>query len=411
MRFWLLLLSLFLSSDLLAQTTGLSGFDLRTFRPPADGSGVLNLYGSRTLGQWQFHLGSVNDTTNGLLAAVNPVTGQSVTVVNDLFTDNFLFAIGLTDFFQAGIGIPTIYFERGTDFNTGSRFTTAAFGDIALELKLRLLKDANALPGLAIASITTLPSGDTGKFTGYSSVTQEAKLIVDKKIGPVYLAANVGYRTLERTQVVNLDIDDMITYGGGFAWTLPFGQGALDFLAEVDGSTVARNAAELTSPLQWLIGLRQRVFEGLTFEVAGGRGITNSVPGNDWRVVAGIHFTSRKPGEKEEEERKPITLETIYFRFNQDKIRPQYEKKLDAVAEYLKSRKKVRIKIRGHADQEGKYNQELSQRRAENVARALEDRGVKRKRLTVEALGSGEPASESRTRQGKAQNRRVEILE
>lgn len=398
-------------TSLPAQTTGLSGFDLRTFRPPADGSGILNLYGSKTLGRWQFHLGSVNDTTNGLLAATNPVTGQAVSVVNDLFTDNFLFAIGLTDFFQAGIAVPTVYFERGADFNTGNRFTTAAFGDIALEFKLRLLKDANALPGLAIASITTLPSGDTGKFTGYSSVTQEAKLIVDKKIGPVYLAANVGYRTLKRTQVINLDIDDMITYGGGFTWTLPFGQGAVDFLAEVDGAMVARNRTELTSPLQWLIGLRQRVFEGLTFEVGGGRGITNSVPGNDWRVVAGIHFTSRRPGEREGEEARPIPLETIYFRFNQDKVQPKYEKKLDAVAEYLKSHKKVRIKIRGHSDQEGKYNQELSQRRAENVAKALEGRGVKRKRMTVEALGSDEPASESRTREGRSKNRRVEILE
>jgi outer membrane protein OmpA-like peptidoglycan-associated protein len=395
---------------LLAQTTGLSGFDLRLFRPPADGGGILNIHGSRTLARWQFHVGSVSDTANGLLVATNPTAGQSVAVVEDLFVDNFLFAIGLTDFFQAGLVIPTIYFEEGANFNTGNRFITASFGDVALELKLRLLKGEGALPGLALASITTFPSGDTGKFTGYSNVTHEAKLIVDKKIGPVSLAVNAGYRVLERTQVVNLDIDDMITYGGGFAWTLPFGMGGLDFLAEVDGATVARNRTELTSPLQWLVGLRQRIFEGLTLDVGGGRGITNSVPGNDWRVVAGLHFTSRRPGEREEE---PIRLETIYFRFNQDKIQKKYEKKLDVVAEYAKSQKRIRMKVRGHADGEGteEYNQELSRRRAENVANALEARGVKRKGMTVEAIGSREPAAENRTRQGKAKNRRVEILE
>jgi len=286
---------------LAAATTGLSGFDLGLFRPPADRSGVLNVHGAGTLDQWQFSLGTLSDTSHNLLNAVNP-SGQKVQVVSDYFVNDTQFAVGLTKFLEVGIDLPIVYFEQGQNFETLDTFETASFGDIAFDIKLGALKGGKFLPGLALISVTTVPSGSTEKFTGYSSVTEEVRLAVDKKIGPVYLVANGGYRTLKRTQVVGLNIDDMAVYGAGFAWTLPFGHGKMDFLGEVDGSTVLTHSDERTSPLEWLVGLRQRVLESMSFELAGGSRINGGF-GGDWRFLAGIHFTSaplekRLPEEK-----------------------------------------------------------------------------------------------------------------
>jgi hypothetical protein len=273
-----------------AQTTGLSGFDLRLFRPPADGSGFLNLHGSRPLGRWKFSLGTVSDTSQGMLKVTNPLTGDTVKAVDSYFSDTLAGAVGLADFFQVGLTVPTVYYEQGEHFETGESFTAASFGDIGLEMKLSLLKDSGLRPGIALVSVTTFPSGSTEKFTGYSNVSQEAKLVVDKKIGPVTLIGNGGYRAIERTQVADLDMDDLITYGAGFSWSLPWG--GLDLIAEADGALVARNPRGRTSPLEWLAGLRQRVFEGLSLEFAGGSGVGSGVGGGDFRIVAGLRFRS-----------------------------------------------------------------------------------------------------------------------
>ena len=213
---------------------------------------------------------------------------------------------------------------------------------------------------------------------------------------------------MKMTQVANLDIDDMVTYGGGFAWTLPFAQRGTYLIAEVDGTTVVRNPRKLTSPIEWLAGVRQRVFDGLNVEVAGGRGITSSVGGGDWRIVAGLHWSPTLKAEARGE--KEVLLETVYFGFNKDKFLPKYNPRFDTVAEKIKADKK-RIKIRGHTDTEGteEYNVDLSRRRARGVEGYLVEKGVRK--TATEAVGSKEPVTGNQTAKDKAKNRRVEILE
>ncbi len=405
----LLIFLLGFSSESSAQSTGLSGFDLRLFRPPADGSGVLNVHGSEVLDQGRFHIGIVTDASHALLAATNPVTGQSIRVVNTMVTSNLQGALGITRFFQAGLNLPVIFFEQGTDFNTAQGFKTASVGDISLDLKFALLRDKGRRPGIALISTTTFPSGDTGKFTGDPQETEEIRLAADKTIGPLYLAANAGYRTVGRSQRANLDIDDMMTFGAGVAWTLPIAKRSMDLMGEVDGAHVFRASQELTTPVEWLVGCRKRFSHGMTAQVGGGRGITDGIGGGQWRVVAGLHWS---PGiSPRAEEEKEVLLETVYFRFDKDRFRPKYEPRLKTVAEKVKG-KKGSLKLRGHTDREGTeaYNNDLSRRRAETVWQSLIRLGVPEGRMAIGALGSKEPASENQTKEGKSRNRRVEIL-
>jgi outer membrane protein OmpA-like peptidoglycan-associated protein len=70
------------------------------------------------------------------------------------------------------------------------------------------------------------------------------------------------------------------------------------------------------------------------------------------------------------------------------------------------------LKIVGHTDNTGKvdYNQTLSEKRAKSVYDYLLQQGVSSKRMIYEGKGIHEPVADNSTVEGRAKNRRVEIL-
>lgn len=59
---------------------------------------------------------------------------------------------------------------------------------------------------------------------------------------------------------------------------------------------------------------------------------------------------------------------------------------------------------------EAAYNKLLSQRRAESVQQALVARGIDVSRLAAEGMGEEKPVAENKTPEGRARNRRVELI-
>lgn len=88
------------------------------------------------------------------------------------------------------------------------------------------------------------------------------------------------------------------------------------------------------------------------------------------------------------------------------------QKRIDAVARQLKGYQDAVIVVVGHTDNRGSTasNRELSQERAGAVAEALVARGISRARLTVRGVADAQPAASNDTTQGRALNRRIEIL-
>jgi outer membrane protein OmpA-like peptidoglycan-associated protein len=70
------------------------------------------------------------------------------------------------------------------------------------------------------------------------------------------------------------------------------------------------------------------------------------------------------------------------------------------------------IRIEGHTDSSGSSNANLalSQKRAEAVRDALVASGVEASRITVVGLGSERPVAANDTAEGRARNRRVDII-
>jgi OOP family OmpA-OmpF porin len=97
--------------------------------------------------------------------------------------------------------------------------------------------------------------------------------------------------------------------------------------------------------------------------------------------------------------------------FNKAQIRPDSLPLLDEAAAALKGRSDLRIIVSGHADSKGseERNWKLSMRRARKVRDYLVNFGVTDYQIMVVAKGASQPVASNATREGRAQNRRVEI--
>jgi OOP family OmpA-OmpF porin len=81
------------------------------------------------------------------------------------------------------------------------------------------------------------------------------------------------------------------------------------------------------------------------------------------------------------------------------------------VAASLAARPDVRVEVQGHTDNTGSraVNMRLSKARADAVEKFLEANGVSPSQLTVKGYGPDKPIASNKTKDGRAQNRRVEL--
>lgn len=93
-------------------------------------------------------------------------------------------------------------------------------------------------------------------------------------------------------------------------------------------------------------------------------------------------------------------------------INPAVQADLRDVAQSLVRYPDSTVRVIGHADSDGsaEYNQDLSERRANAVADQIQAGGVPYNRLQVLGRGEDQPVASNLTPEGKAQNRRVEIV-
>jgi OmpA-OmpF porin, OOP family len=105
---------------------------------------------------------------------------------------------------------------------------------------------------------------------------------------------------------------------------------------------------------------------------------------------------------------------TLYINFDTNKadIKPDDKPALSEVATMLSKDKSMHISIEGHTDNVGNAaaNKSLSEKRAQSVMAALVAGGIDVKRLQAKGFGSEVPVADNRADEGKAKNRRVELV-
>jgi iron complex outermembrane recepter protein len=105
-----------------------------------------------------------------------------------------------------------------------------------------------------------------------------------------------------------------------------------------------------------------------------------------------------------------IRLQGVNFATNSADLIPESDAILDNVAGQLKAYPQLVIQVRGYTDNRGsaKYNQDLSQRRAESVMQYLRQHGVTNS-MTAKGYGKEDPIADNSTKDGQLTNRRVTL--
>ena len=107
-----------------------------------------------------------------------------------------------------------------------------------------------------------------------------------------------------------------------------------------------------------------------------------------------------------------LTLGNVLFDSGGATLKPGADELVSRLSQFMQSHPDIKVRIEGHTDSIGSdsYNEALSQRRAESVASALENRGISAARIQAVGRGKFAPVAGNDTPAGRQQNRRVEII-
>ena len=109
-----------------------------------------------------------------------------------------------------------------------------------------------------------------------------------------------------------------------------------------------------------------------------------------------------------------VALEVnVLFEHNSSVLRSAFDSELGVAAATLRDNPQLRATVEGHTDSTGedRYNQWLSERRAESVRSLLVDReGVNPAQINAQGFGEARPVADNNTSEGRAKNRRVELV-
>jgi outer membrane protein OmpA-like peptidoglycan-associated protein len=413
-----------------------------------------------------FGLGSL-DWGHHMLSLGNGATPYSI---NNLVSATLVGAIGIPIHglhLEAGISLPVSIVD-----GTGTRVDGQGVGDLAFQLKLRVL---HAGPfGLAAIAGASLPTANE-QFAGNPGVTPQFTGVADLDLGRVRFAVNGGVRLSQTTSVTEMGVTGpmgTITYGN----TLPYGAALayavvpekVELVGEVFGA-MPLGQHENYDPLEAMGGVKVYLAKNSYLSIGAGRGLVTEGGNPDARAFIGIVFEPKpaavrhaaieddnvvavapppaKPPEDEadrdgdgvpdKDDKCPdepgpsynqgcperefavvtdsniVPLRSIEFEFDSAKLKDSATPVLDSVVQALKDNADIkRVEVQGHTDERGDdaYNLDLSDRRAASVMQYLVAHGIAADRLESHGYGETRPIDPAHNEAAWTKNRRVEFV-
>ena len=134
---------------------------------------------------------------------------------------------------------------------------------------------------------------------------------------------------------------------------------------------------------------------------------------SEQRTAAALTSLASLASLKQEERGLVLTLSgSVLFQSAKSTLMPPAQVKLDQVAHALLAIPARNLVVEGYTDSQGSdaYNQDLSQRRADAVRDYLVQKGYPAGRVQAQGRGKGSPIANNNSAEGRANNRRVEIV-
>ena len=107
-----------------------------------------------------------------------------------------------------------------------------------------------------------------------------------------------------------------------------------------------------------------------------------------------------------------VILYDILFDYDKATLKQESDKQLQYIVTLLLQNPELKVEIQGHSDDEGEeaYNLTLSDKRANTVLQYLQLFGIGSERLLSKGYGESQPVATNDTEEGRAKNRRVELV-
>jgi len=151
--------------------------------------------------------------------------------------------------------------------------------------------------------------------------------------------------------------------------------------------------------------------EGCPVLDADGDGIVDSM--DKCPNIPGVASNNGCPMVTEEVQKEITDLaRSIYFKTGKDAFTNETSIRLDGVSKILSEYTASDFVVEGHTDSTGsdKVNAALSQKRADAVMNFLIENGFPKENIKAVGYGSSKPIGDNKTKQGRQENRRVEIF-
>jgi len=110
--------------------------------------------------------------------------------------------------------------------------------------------------------------------------------------------------------------------------------------------------------------------------------------------------------------KQPISFHSVNFDFDKSNLKPEAKVELDRAVKIMQDNPDVVLELQGNTDNVGTdaYNQALGKRRADAVFNYMKAKGINPNRLKTVSFGKGKPVASNATDEGRAQNRRVDLV-
>ena len=140
---------------------------------------------------------------------------------------------------------------------------------------------------------------------------------------------------------------------------------------------------------------------------------TDTAPADTGATTGGVTDTTTgryQPGDLDTD--ACLRQRVVYFDFDQDTLRPEFQAAVACHAKYLRDRPEARMNLEGNADERGtrEYNLGLGERRGNAVSAAIQGNGGSAGQMSVVSYGEERPTCADSSEDCWARNRRVEIV-
>ncbi len=288
--------------------------DAENYKPSPFANDRLSLIGGEMMESLSFGMGLFLDYERNPVIITNTVTDRVMrTVVGNHLTADLTLSLGLFEWVDLALAVPTVMFQDGDGWNDADGLPTGSLGDIRFAARIRLHRTEKRLFSLALVPAFTFPTGqslhDLSGANGMTFSPTIAMSIVsrwvdggldlyyrmtqkDTVIGTTRIADQVGVRLL----VTAYAIPEVLGFNTEF------------LMATTAGKTFGDGAE---SPMEaTLSGTWRHAPANIALTVGGGAGIIHGFATPQFRVFAGLTWTLKHENEKPAPEKEDIEDET-----------------------------------------------------------------------------------------------------